>query len=295
MTNEGTAPDADRPQPRGKRQRLAAELRRLRDLAGLSGRELAARLGVSQSKISRIESTALLPSLPEVEAWAEAVGAPLEVREALRELTSEAFIEVHTWRTRAQALPDVQEELRRRDIDAQTLLNLQLTVIPGLLQTAAYARQMFTTFVISYTPEEVASWIAARIDRQVILYGEQHLEFLIGEAALRTRYGPVRDHLAQLDRIASLTTLTNVRIGLLPHHHQAHTQALHGFTLYQGAQPQDTLVAVEALHGQLYVTDPDSIDLYRRQWDLLRASALFDAQARAFLQQLIAEIGEQEP
>jgi transcriptional regulator with XRE-family HTH domain len=296
VTAPGAAPGSDRqpqPQPRGKRQRLAAELRRLRDLAGLSGRELAARLGVSQSKISRIESAALLPSLPDVEAWAQAADASGEDFALLRELTREAFTEVHTWRARAKALPDVNEELRSSDVHAEALFNLQLAVIPGLLQTAAYARRIFEIFVTPCPPEEVAALVAARVDRQVTLYGEQRLEFLIGEGALRTRYGPVPDQLAQLDRIASLTTLANVQIGLIPHRHQGRTVAPHGFLLHQGAQQEDTLVTVEALHGQLHITDPDSIGLYRRHWDLLQASALTGADARAFLRQIITEIGEQ--
>ena len=66
---------SDGAEHRTKRERLATELRRLRDQAGISGRDLAHRVGISQSKVSRIESGTVIPSLPEVTAWGEAVVA----------------------------------------------------------------------------------------------------------------------------------------------------------------------------------------------------------------------------
>jgi transcriptional regulator with XRE-family HTH domain len=92
-------------EPQAKRQRLGDELLRLRDLAGLSGRDLAQRIGISQSKVSRIETGRAVPSIPEVTAWADAVGTTVEARDRLRALTDDALVEVHTWRAAAQPVP----------------------------------------------------------------------------------------------------------------------------------------------------------------------------------------------
>ena len=58
------------------RQQLGAQLHRLRDLAGVSGRELAPQVGISQSTLARIEAGDRAPSLPEVIAWCIATSAP---------------------------------------------------------------------------------------------------------------------------------------------------------------------------------------------------------------------------
>src|SRR5580698_10493215 len=92
----------------GIRRRLAAELRRTRDLAGMSGRELAQQIGISQSKVSRFESGTAIPSWPEMTAWADASRASQETRTLLGELTEAAFTEVHTW----QAVQERQTHLQ---------------------------------------------------------------------------------------------------------------------------------------------------------------------------------------
>lgn len=283
-------------EPHSQRHQLATELRRLRKLAGLSGEELAQRIGISQSKVSRIESTALLPSLPEVDAWSQTVQASTDARQALRELTKAAFTEVHIWRARARGRAGFgRGELREREARARTILNLQITVIPGLLQTAEYARQMFSIFQIPYSSDELAAAVANRLERQLILYGDKHFEFLISETALRARYGSPQTLLAQLDRIASLSTLNNISIGLIPHRHQVLASLSHGFVIYEGHEEEETLVTVEAIHGQLAVTEPDDVRFYRGRWNLLRRSALFDEQARDFLTEISASIRDQGP
>ncbi|MEU9836815.1 helix-turn-helix transcriptional regulator [Streptosporangium sp. NPDC048047] len=274
--------------PHARRQRLAAELRRSRELAGMPGRELGQRIGVSQSRISRVESGAALPSLPEVNAWAQAVEASPQTRELLQALTEAAFAEAHTWRAALSNAPHLQGEVREREARACMVLNLQLTVIPGLLQTAEYARHLFTTRDATYSGESLAAAVAARLDRQLILYGDKKFSFLVGEAALRTRYGSLRTHLAQLDRIVSLSTLGNLSVGLLPHRHEPAVSTTHGFDIYEGVDERDSYVVLELIHGELFITDPADVRLYRSHWELLSRSALFDDQARAFL----AEIGD---
>src|SRR2546423_13206643 len=82
---------------RSKRRRLAAELVRLRDEAGLSGRELARQIGISQSKGSRIEAGTTMPSMPEGTAWAEAGGTHVRTRKPPRAVTQAAFVAQHSW------------------------------------------------------------------------------------------------------------------------------------------------------------------------------------------------------
>jgi transcriptional regulator with XRE-family HTH domain len=288
----------------GTRERLASELRRLRDLSGLSGRDLAGRLGISQSKVSRIESGATMPSLPEVRAWARAVSATEDTARRLVAITEEAFTQVQAWRSALRDRPHLQGETLRREGRARRSQTFQPSVVPGLLQTAEYARRVFTLFgEVPYGSEELAAAVAGRLDRQLALYEDgRQFDFLITESALRWRPGPPRLLLAQLDRIASLSTLENVRIGLIPSDVTAVTYTSHGFVIFDGGSDDaasgadedapDPSVTVDVIHAVLHVSGPDDVELYRRRWQLLSEMALFGDQARAFLARLAAGIRE---
>jgi transcriptional regulator with XRE-family HTH domain len=277
---------------RTKRQRLAQELRRLRDVAGVSGRDLAHQIGISQSKVSRIESGTVIPSLPEVTKWGDAVKASPQTRDSLADLTQAAFTEMHTWRAALQRQSHLQDEIREQEDQAQLVRVFQPTLIPGLLQTAEYARRVFTLFDPPYSEGDLTMAVAGRLQRQLGLYEEsRNFEFLITEAALRCRPGPVKLLLAQLDRIASLSTLENVSIGLIPHNREAVVCPPHGFTLYEGdGSAADTFVEIEIAHLRLAASDAEDIAVYQRQWSLLREMAVFGDEAREFLGQLGADI-----
>lgn len=275
---------------RTKRQRLAAELRRLRDLAGISGRDLAQRMQISQSKVSRIESGATLPSLPEVMAWADAVGMA-ETSEWLTALTEAAFTEVHTWRAALQRQPHLQGEIQEWEARAQTSRTFQPSVVPGLLQTAEYARRTFQMSPVPYAQADIAAAVAGRLERQLSLFrDDKRFNFLITEAALRWCPGPSKLMIPQLDRIASLSTLDNVSIGLIPHRGQALTFMSHSFVIYDHQNDDlDTFVEVETIHANLIINDPGDVALYENRWSLLSQMAILDGQVRQLLAALAAE------
>jgi transcriptional regulator with XRE-family HTH domain len=284
----------ERDESRARQRRLGGELRGLRDLAGLSGRDLARQLGISQSKVSRIEAGTTLPSLPEVKAWATAVGASVEVREWLIDTTEAAFTEVHPWRTALGVRTHLQDEVRERELRAKTSRVFQPSVVPGLLQTADYARRVFGMFQAKvYTDEGLAAAVAGRLHRQLALYEHgRRFEFLITEAALRWRPGPAATLLAQLDRIFSVSTLENVSIGLIPFTKPATVYTSHGFVIYAADEESDqgTIATVETIHAQLIIHSPDDVRLYEERWSMLRKMAVFDDEARAFLTMLGTEI-----
>lgn len=273
------------------RQRLAAELRRLRDLAGVSGRELAQRIGISQAKVSRIESGSTVPSLPEVTAWGEALEVSVEAQEKLISLTEAAYTEVHPWRAALQRRGHLQDYVQEQEALTRKMRVFQPSVVPGLLQTAGYARQVFSMFQVPYTEEDLAAAVASRLHRQLAIYNEQRkFDFLITEAALRWRPGPYKLLLAQLDRIISVSTLDNISIGLIPSSREALTFTSHGFVIYEGDEDEDRFVGVEIVHANLEIRATSDIGLYHDRWELLRQMAIFDDEARDFLARLSAEI-----
>jgi transcriptional regulator with XRE-family HTH domain len=277
----------------GKRRRLATELRLLRDLSGITGRELARHIGISQSKVSRIEAGGALPSIAEVTAWTRAVGAPDETQKLLATLTDAARTEVDTWQEALEGRPHLQDDVRELEATAHRTRSFQPYLVPGLLQTPDYAQRVFTMFKERVPQIDVPSAVAGRMNRQLALYEEdKEFEFLITEAALRWRPGPPRLLLAQLDRISAMSTKGNVSVGIIPLLHvEATTSISHGFTIYErGDESHAAVVLVETNHAGLTVKAPDDVAAYQDRWSSQRRMARFDDEARAFLSELSAEV-----
>jgi transcriptional regulator with XRE-family HTH domain len=279
----------------GKRRRLATELRLLRDLSGVSGRDLAALIGISQSKVSRIEAGTAQPSTAEVTAWARAVGAADEIERLLAVLEDVARSEIHTWQAILEGRPQLQDEVQAKEAAARRTRTFQPALVPGLLQTPAYAQRVFTLAKSSVPQISVAASVAARMDRQLALHEEsKKFEFLVTEAALRWRPGPPRLLVAQLDRMALVSTLDNVSVGIIPFSVEAETVYTHGFTIFDEDDDPRPFVLVEVDHDWLAVTAADNVTLYQNRWSLLGKAALFGDEARAFLDRLSAEIRSAE-
>lgn len=279
-------------EPKSLRQRLGVELRRLRILAGLSQRDMAARANLSQSKVSRIENGDAVPTLPQVKAWAAAAGASEETRSRLVELTEAAVTDVQTWRAAFRpGVTHLQDKVRAREASTKALLNFQPTLVPGLLQTAEYARRVFPLVDVEGR-QDVAAAVAGRLQRQQALYDpSRRFEFLITEAALRWRPGPVSLLVAQLAHISSISTLENVTIGVIPLDVEAVAAPWHGFVIYEsGKSDEDAYVVVETMHAELTINDPQDVEIYRRLWERFRSVAFFGDEARALLSRIAEDV-----
>jgi transcriptional regulator with XRE-family HTH domain len=271
--------------------RLAGELQQLREAAGLTTRELADQLGVSQSKVTKLENARTVPSVEDVRAWATATNAPAEQAARLVELVERTHTEAVMLRAARRAgLPELQRQTAESERAAMTIRVYYPTIIPGLLQTPDYARLVVTA--VHQDRPDVADAIAQRMQRQAILYGEgRHFEFVIGEAALRWCYGSAAVQLGQLDRIRSIAMLPAVLVGVLPFSRETPAWHSHGFTLFEDrADDGDPFVHVETLTASLNVTEPADVQAYRQALDRLRELAVYGEDARAFLAQLMDEL-----
>jgi transcriptional regulator with XRE-family HTH domain len=277
--------------PRTPRQQLGAELRRLRALAGVSGRQLAQRTGLSQSKVSRIERGDAIASVPELAQWLECSSATDRLDELIV-ATEAALNETDSWNDfqRLTSFEEMQKQVQQREAKAMTQHSFLPTLVPGLLQTAEYARLVFTIADLTGQQDHAAA-VQRRLDRQRVLYDSSHtFEFILTEAALRWRPGAPDVLIAQLDRIASLATLTNVKIGVIPLDAETGAIPWHGFTLNEDVEEGEPFVQVETIHAYLTVARLDDVELYRRQFAVLRAAALTGDQFSGLLATLRAEL-----
>lgn len=279
-----TLDDLDEPSP--ARQRLAKALRGLRVAAGLTGEQLAERVGLSQPKVSRIENARQAVQLRDVEAWLRTVDAPSEARAEVNELAEAVLTESSDLRRELRGgRRRKQERIGRLEAAASTMRVWQPGLIPGLLQTAEYARHVFG--FAREAPWDLAEAVKARMDRQAVLFDQsKRLFFLIGEGGLRRRLGPPEVLLGQLDRLMSLIGLPTVEIGLVPFDAEARELDFHAYWIYGDAE-DDVVVNVKILTDELNIREAGKVARYLDHFERMRAGALFDADARA----LLAKVG----
>ena len=269
------------------RRRLAGELKRLRLASGLSGTEMASDLKVTQPTISRIESGRQRVSLTQVSMWCAATGAARDQEAELLELAGDILAGPRSWEG-DDGGTDAQRELAGLEDRTGLRSEYEPAVIPGLLQTAAYAAR-----VISSGPDGVLPGLAQRVmnrtARQRILYDEgKRFRFVIPEAVLRSPFGPPDDpavldeHREQLARVEAVMGRPNVEAGILPLGPVA-AWRLAGFSLYDEVAGDEPLVHLEWLTRPYNVTDPGQVEMCRRAFaGLMRESATGD-KARALI------------
>jgi transcriptional regulator with XRE-family HTH domain len=271
--------------------RLAGELQRRRQAARLTTRQLAERLGVSQSKVTKVENARTVPSVEDVQAWAEATNTPAEQTARLAALVQQAQTEAIILRAARRAgLPDLQRRAAASERTATTIRVYYPTIIPGLLQTPDYARLVVTA---GYADRpDVDEAISQRMQRQAILYEEgRRFEFVMGEAALRWRYGPLSVQLGQLDRLRTAAMLANVQVGILPLARPTPAWHSHGFTLFEDRlDGKDPFVHVETLTAPLNLSDPADVAEYQQTLARLRELAAYGEGAQALLVRLMDEL-----
>jgi transcriptional regulator with XRE-family HTH domain len=264
------------------RRQLGSKLLELRRKAGLSGVQLASRLGTTQSRISRIETGRSVPSLDDVRAWTEATDATTAELEELAGLLQRLATEATSWRILHRlGLAERQRAIGELEREATAIRIFQPTMVPGLLQIADYARRVMSQGNPS-EQADMAQAVAERLERQTLLYDESKaFEFIITEAALRWRPGPPRLMRAQYDRLISVASLPNIELGIIPLEIEAPDAYLHPFVIFELGD--DPLVTVETLSAELQVNDPQEVAVYRRTLERYRSVALWADKAVAAL------------
>lgn len=261
-----------------RRDRLRGELQRLRDLAGLSGRELAAKLDTTQATVSRIERGQSLPSPPTVRDWIKVTGADAAMEERLLDLVEAILAETRDWGELLGDVGHAQQEAQDRERDAVLIRNFQPTVVPGLLQTPEYMRAVLS---IGRT-RDVEAAVAMRVKRQQALYEQgRRFRFVLGEHVLSRPFGG-RDVLTgQLDRLVSLARLDAVDLAILP----ATFTAANGWSNFILWTPSvgEVFVSMELTHGAPDVFDTEGVALYETLWERMWSAAAVGDDAVALI------------
>jgi transcriptional regulator with XRE-family HTH domain len=234
---------------------------------------LADLAGLTQSKISRVERGLSLPSVDEVRAWATACDATTDELGGLAAALEQVATSATSWRILHRlGVAQKQTEIAELERQASHIQTFQPAMIPGLLQTADYARRLLVDAFPDSTPHD----IQARLERQSILYDEgKRFEFIITAAALQWRPENVNLQ-AQLAYLDSTATLPNVNIRVLPVGAPS-PPVLHPFVIWE--LPGEVLVSVETYSAELWVREAADVARYQHVWSQLASATVPDTAA----------------
>jgi transcriptional regulator with XRE-family HTH domain len=226
---------------------------RIRKDAGLTGDQLAARLGWARSKVPKIENGRQMPTDADIRAWTEACGE-LDEGPALLELLSDAKAVHRQWRHQLRSgHAALQVEFDTLVRQAKRIRNFELLLIPGLLQTPDYARYRALEAVRLHgtAPERVEETVVARMRRQEVLYDTgKTFEFIITEAALRYLLCPPQVMRAQLDRLLGVPGLSHVNFGIIPPGRELPIAPMAGFLMADDVTIVETFTSEVTLRGE---------------------------------------------
>lgn len=229
---------------------LADALRALRRRTGLSGKEFASRMGWHSSRVSRLERGRQTPTSADLRAWAAGCSATKSEYAQLVELLRTVQAVHRDWRRRLQlGQTAIQADYNQLVAGAGTVRHFETAWIPGLLQTAEYARRVFREQAelhdLDVHDEDAA--VTVRLARQRHLYNPaKQFEFLLAEPVLRWRTCPGDVLRGQLDGLTEAAGLPNVRIGILPLDRTLRTTPQNAFQIYDG------ITVVETFAGETY-------------------------------------------
>jgi transcriptional regulator with XRE-family HTH domain len=279
-----------------RNRRLAAELRRLRESRDFTGDDVAERLGWSASKVSRLENARQAPRFADVRRLLELYEVEGNHREQLLQLARDA-VRRGWWEAFSDALPESYASYIGLEIEAEELWQWETQVVPGLLQTEAYAQAVeqrsHSTEVIP--PSRVDARVEARLERQSVLTREAPLRLsaVLDEALLLRRYGDAAVMAEQLRHLEELSDLPNVTLQVLPLE-GPHPIATGSFTLLQfplvGGIKFHDVVYIEHLNGCSYLEEETETYRHRLSFERLRAEALGPAESMERISRIAREM-----
>ncbi|MFI5993176.1 helix-turn-helix domain-containing protein [Streptomyces sp. NPDC051362] len=283
--------------PTVRRRRLGVKLRALRDGLGLTMEEVADKSHgeITTAKLSRLETARTAAKAPDVEMLLNLYGAEdAELRTALLALTREGARR-GWWQSYRGVLSPAYEDLISLEAEATSVRTWQIGVIPGLLQTGEYARELMTSIGMSDAVEDkVDALVEVRLARQAVLTRDTPLGLwaIIAEGALRTQCvgsGVMRD---QLGRLLERGRRPNVTIQVLPSDSPPHVGQMGSYSVLGFEDYADLdVVHVESLTAALYVEDGEQVGLYRDAFERLRAAALSPERSAERIKEIREEHG----
>lgn len=281
-----------RPAPTLRLRRLAGELRRLRNEAGLSREDVARQTEINDATLYRLEAARARPQRRTLLTLLNLYDAPQGVREEL--LTLSKSSEEKSWLQSFEGdLPQPYTEYIAFEGEAVSLLNFELSFVPGLLQTEGYARAALKAGSPTAADDEIGRLAEARMSRQAALSRDPPLRLwvIIDEAVLHRPVGGQKVMREQLARLAEGAALPNVTLQVLPYSVGGHPGMPGSFALLRFEPPFGDVVYVETQAGDLFLEAETDVARFTAAFEHLRALAAAPEQSVQLIAAIIRDLG----
>jgi transcriptional regulator with XRE-family HTH domain len=278
-----------RPSPIARRRRLGVELRRLRVASGLTIDKVAEELEFSAAKLSRIETGHVGVSPRDVRDMLALYGVAEEQRDKLMEVARQAR-EKGWW----HAYSDVHSSPYIGLENAADQIRIyEALLVPGLLQTPAYARAVIQALHPNLRTHQVDRWIELREVRQALLKQDDppSIAVILDEDVLRRPVGGRKVMQEQLRRLLVDSAMDTVTLQVLPLEVGEHAGMYGSFTILGFRDPaQQDLVYLENATKELYLEGDEELQRYTRAFERLSAAAHGVEASAALLAKLSEEL-----
>ena len=276
--------------PTVRRRRLGQELRRLREQKGMTAEEVAERLLVSQSKISRLENGRRSISQRDVRDLCGVYEvADQRMVDSLMEMAKDSR-QQGWWHAFGDVPYSVYIGL---ETDAASLRVYDPQVIPGLLQTRPYAEALITGALPETPSSDIENRVQVRLRRQeriTALENPLRLWTVLDEAALRRLVGNKLLMREQLESLVEQSQLPHVTVQVIPFEMGAHPGLNGQYAILEFPDAADSsVVYIEGVTSDLYLEKAQDVQKYSVMYEHLRAQALNVDQSRQFIAELAKE------
>jgi transcriptional regulator with XRE-family HTH domain len=276
-----------------RKRRLARMLRQLRDDAGLTIDQVAEKLELSASTVSRWETAQVGVRARDLKPLLDVYGVTGAQREELLQITRER--RQQPWWQEYRDLPNILEA--QFEDEASAIWQYSAQLVPGLLQTQAYARAVLGAIRLDANPGDIDRRLELRLRRQARLGSEHAPEYrvILDEAVLRRQVGGPTVMAEQLQRLIEVADLPTVTLQVLPFSSGAHAGMDGEFTIFHYRDPNDPdVVYIENTGGDVYIERADVTGRYNSIFDHLRDAAQNPSESVRTLGTLQSQLQEPE-
>lgn len=271
-----------------RQERLGAELRTMREQAGLTVRQAARDLGIDQTKISHLEAGRVGVSEERLRRLAAHYACDdAAFVDALAVMATERH--KGWWEAYRDRLPAGFLDLAELEHHATSLDVVSIVNVPGLLQTRDYARAVFSYPVPELSGADVDARVEHRLQRQNVL-ARGRARFVVHEAALRIMPGRRRTTLRQLQRIAEASAADEVIVRVVPFAAEGFAGSPYSMLLAGGATPRLGTVQLDRPGGAGYLHAEAQLHKYRLTFRKVAGAALNEDASRDLVHRLIKEL-----
>lgn len=280
-----------RQQPTARQERLGAELRKLREAAGLKGREAAALLGTDSAQMSQIEAGTAGVSEARVRQLAAHYSCTDD--ELVTALVAMATDRTRGWwETYQGRLPTSFLDLAELEHHSTHRLDVEFLHVPGLFQTEEYARAIFSYRVPELPDQELELRVRHRMDRKAIIDGSAPIPYkaVIHEAALRIRVSDRAAARSQLTSILEFSEAEHVTVRVIPFDLDGFAGATNAMMYAGGAVPKLDTAVRDAPQGAAFIDSEAQLGAFRTLFRKVEAASLDPERSRDVIHRLTKEL-----